>query len=506
MKINKDIINFARKHPFVANIGYASLKKYWALKANLLDYKHDNSKSSVNKELVIEFNKNRPYGPKKKICYAPFNNMHFQINGNVSACSFNYDFIIGNVNDYTIKEIWLGEKANQFREKLGNFDFEYCKSCERVLRAENYSSFPPLKYDMYADDDIQYPNQMSFEMSDLCNLECIMCNENFSSLIRKRKGLAPQKFSYPERFFDELLEFIPHLKMATFIGGEPLLIKGYFRIWEDILKLNHQCTIHIQTNASFLPPRFIEMLETGQFDIGISLDATTKDVFEKIRINSNFDEIVENIKILKSFMDRGKVNLNINFCPLITNWQEIPKMVNYCNNLDIPLKIVNVENPRQISLQHRNYKFLSNIIQHLDNQNFKTPTTITQKKNIQAYQQFCNQLKFILKDAIKREQLYIEINNDFLNLFNTFLSETTLFNNFTSEQRTLIINQLNNYIENLSDNSELKKRTRFRIYYSLFRFKHTNNGDASTNFEYGYSILQNVAHEFFELEKDESTK
>ncbi|MEZ5025034.1 MAG: SPASM domain-containing protein [Chitinophagales bacterium] len=503
MKINKHLINFARKYPFVAHYGYSVLKNYWHLKADFVNYHFDKSKATVSKDLIVDFNKNRPYGPKKKICYAPFNNMHFQIDGNVSACSFNYDFLIGNVNKNTIKEIWNSENANAFREKLGNYNFDLCKSCEKVLQAKNYNSFPPLKYDMHADDNAAYPTQMSFEMSDLCNFECVMCNENFSSLIRKRKGLPPQKFNYPERFFDELLEFIPHLKIATFIGGEPLLIKSYFRIWEAILKHNNTCSIHIQTNASYLPPRFLEMLETGQFDIGISLDATEKTSFEQIRINADFEQIQENINVLKSFMDKGKVNLNINFCPLVLNWKEIPKIVEYSNRLNIPLKIVNVENPRNLSLQHRQATFLQHIIQALESTTFSNPQNIIQEKNIQSFQQYVQHLKFLQHEATQREAFFTTIEKEIAVKFETLFDTSSLFNNFSAEQRKQLHQRSTELITQLNQDEAIQRQTMFRVYYALYKFKHTNDGAASNNFEYGSSVLLNVIREFYALIMDE---
>ena len=505
MRINKNIINTARKYPIIANLGYSSLKKYWSIKANFQAYQYpdDISKASVEKKLIIDFNKNRPYGPKQKICYAPFNNLHFQTNGDVSACSFNYDFILGNVNKNTIREIWEGAAANEFREKLGNYDFEFCKSCEHVLQAKNYSSFPPLKYDMYADDQTSYPNQMSFEMSNLCNFECVMCNENFSSLIRKRKGLEPLKFNYPERFFEELQEFLPHLKSATFIGGEPLLIKAYFRIWEDILRLNKNCIIHIQTNASYLPPRFLEMLETGQFDVGISLDATTKEIFESIRINSNFEEIQENIKILKNFMDRGKVNLNINFCPMTNNRNEIPKILHYCNELSIPLKLVNLENPRNLSLHHRNKNFLKVLITSLEKEMPDDSKNIIKSKNNDSYKQFIGQLKYLLKKAEEREAFFHEHKKEISERFKILFQESNLYNHFNKEQRNNSHEELTKYIGSFTDEEDLIIRTKFRIYYTLFRFKNSFKGESATNFEYGLSILKDMAKEFFLLEQEE---
>jgi MoaA/NifB/PqqE/SkfB family radical SAM enzyme len=504
MKIDKNIRNFVKNYPLISNIGYTYIKEWWKLKANFINYKYPNNPefASVPQNLIINFNKNRPYGPKQKICYAPFNNLHFQINGNVSACSFNYDFIIGNINKNTIKEIWFGEKANEFRNKLSNYNFEMCKSCENVLKSKNYNSFPPLKYDMYADNDMNFPTQMSFEMSDLCNFECIMCNENFSSLIRKRKGIPQQNFSYPDNFFDELNEFIPHLKIATFIGGEPLLIKPYFKIWEEIIKQNPSCAIHTQTNASFIPPRFLELLQSGQFEIGISLDATNKEIFEKIRINSNFDVVEKNILILKSLMDKNLVTLNINFCPLVINWKELPEMVKYANKLDIPLKIVNVENPRNLSLQHRDFEYINEVITNLEKHQFSNSQNIIHKKNIESYYQFIKHLKYLLKEAKNRNEVFIEIVNNLDFKFKQLFQESSLFNNFTDEQRIELYESISKYINELPTIDVIKEKIKFRIYFSLYKFKHTNNGNASTDFNYGYSILENVAFEFYLLENE----
>lgn len=507
MNPNKKLIFISRKFPLVSNFGFSILKSYWHFKSFFVNYNFpsDDNKATIDKNAVEDYNKLRPYGPKRKICYAPFNNLHFQINGNVSACSFNYDFIIGDINKNSINEIWFGDKANEFRRKLSNYNFEMCKSCEEVLKAKNYNSFPPLKYDIYSDDNTNYPNQMSFEMSNLCNYECVMCNENFSSLIRKRMNLPKQKFNYPESFFKDLQDFIPYLRNTTFIGGEPLIIKPYFRIWEDILRLNNLCTIHIQTNASYLPPRFLEMLETGQFDIGISLDAITKEVFEKIRINSKYEEVIENIATLKQYMDKHKVNLNINFCPLTLNWQEIPAILNYANELNIPLKIVNVENPKNLSLQHRNSSYLNGVIDYLGKNKVYETKNIVQKKNVQSYIQFINQLNYFTSQSQERERAYVYEKKDVFTNFRHLFNHSSLFNHFTSEQRQELYEVSIAYLNKISIHEKVKERTLFRIYYSLYKLKHTNNGEASTNIDYGKYILKKIIKEYYDLESEEES-
>lgn len=512
---HKFLSKIANTFPRLSTVGYEVLKQFWSIQAGFLNYSYpkNEKEASVSYDKVLIYNKNRPFGPKKRICYAPFNNLHFQTNGDVSSCSFNYDFILGNVNNSSIKEIWFGEKAENFRNTLANYNFHKCQSCQNVLDANNYSSFPPLKYDIHSSDTAVYPTQMSFEMSNLCNYECIMCNENFSSLIRKNKtNLPPLKFSYPDSFFDELSEFIPHLQIATFIGGEPLLIKPYFKIWEKILELNKNCQIHIQTNGSYLSPRFLEMLESGQFDIGVSIDGVTKETFEMIRINANYDEVCENVKILKTYLDRGKISMNINFCPLVQNWKELPGMVEYASSLSIPLKIVNVENPRNLSLHHRSASYLKTILDYYSSITFETihhPNSIITKRNIKAFYDLQLQIKHLISESIRREEYFDNLDSiyrdKFTDRFNELFQTSKLFLNFTEEQRSHISEKLLTAIQNYTSNVNIQKRVLYRIYYMLVFFDHTAESQSSTNLEVAMKILSDAAQEFYLLENESNS-
>lgn len=73
----------------------------------------------------------------KDICTLPFYTMNINFNGNVSACSFDWRHahIMGNADITPLKDIWLGEKYNEFRKlqlkKQRNMN-EYCNGCEAV--------------------------------------------------------------------------------------------------------------------------------------------------------------------------------------------------------------------------------------------------------------------------------------------------------------------------------------------------------------------------------------
>ena len=48
--------------------------------------------------------------------------------------------------------------------------------------------------------------------------------------------------------------------------------------------------------------RVQEVIKNKNISINLSLDALTKELFEKIRINSNFDTIIKNFMNLKSIV------------------------------------------------------------------------------------------------------------------------------------------------------------------------------------------------------------
>src|SRR6185295_19977224 len=93
-------------------------------------------------------------------------------------------------------------------------------------------SFDDLSEDRYALADgvpFAYPKLMEFEISNVCNLECTMCTGFFSSSIRhNREHLPPIKTPYDDAFVRQLEPFVPHLKAARFLGGEPFLIRTYY--------------------------------------------------------------------------------------------------------------------------------------------------------------------------------------------------------------------------------------------------------------------------------------
>ena len=122
---------------------------------------------------------------------------------------------------------------------------------------------------------------MEFEMSNQCNLECIMCNGYVSSSIRQnRDKLPPVHSPYDEKFVTQLRPFIPHLREAKFFGGEPFLIPLYFKMWDAMMEINPSINIFVITNGTVLTDKVKTLLSLGNFELAVSIDSIRKDRYE----------------------------------------------------------------------------------------------------------------------------------------------------------------------------------------------------------------------------------
>jgi len=376
-----------------------------------------------NKTVVNGYANTRNGTYKGIICHAPFVNLNFEQNGNVRACCYNTQHILGQWPQQSIKQIWQGESAAQLRGYIKQNNLGGgCAECGKMLEAGNYHGVRARYYDEFAPNTlgtrlnylkqslggaVPYPRVMEFELSNTCNLECIMCNGYFSSSIRKnREHLPPIVSPYNDKFVDELDEFIPHLTDAKFLGGEPFMIDIYLSIWERIRKLNPNIRIHITTNGTFLNNRIKDLLEGLKAGIILSIDSVNKETYPKIRVNGSYDKVMENLEYFRDYTKRKSTFLSMAACPITYNWKELPEMLAFCIEKNIALYFNAVFSPSDLSLRDQSPAYLQEVITYLEehpapgiNGSPRTPGNLS----IQAYNDFINLLRGWLEEAKAKE-------------------------------------------------------------------------------------------------------
>jgi MoaA/NifB/PqqE/SkfB family radical SAM enzyme len=306
--------------------------------------------------ILNAYNSARDFSEKafQSTCYAPHTSLYFSMNGDVRVCCHNWSHPAGNISRQTIGEIWNGEAVKAVRRSLeaGSFGAG-CGYCEWQIATGSFVNLPTRKWDYLpvTSQDPAWPLQMEFSIGNTCNLECIMCSGKFSSAIRAhREKLPPLVSAYSEAFFAELRSYLPHLKKANFLGGEPFLQSECFRIWDMLIEDNVALLCHVTTNGTQLNARVERMLERIRFSISVSLDGYRKETIEKIRVNSRYDVLMRNVISFRDYARGHKTHFGLTYCLMRPNWEEFGDFCLFADSLDCGVTVNAVRTPTELSI------------------------------------------------------------------------------------------------------------------------------------------------------------
>lgn len=349
--------------------------------------------SPVPESKMREFNKIRFHGPKKLACYNPFVNLYFNSRGQGVVCCRNQDTVLGTYPLNTINEIWFGPVAEKLREHMVNNDLSMgCGYCEHQFNTSRFYGLPSMHADFYSSTKKSYPKIIELELSNTCNLQCVMCSGIVSSSIRKcRENLPPLENPYDDNFVYQLEEYLPHAKEIKFYGGEPFLIDTYYKIWDKLLVLNSSAKLHVVTNGTVLNDKVRNYLNKLNFTITVSFDAMSKELFESIRVGADFDKVRANILEYNEIL--GGKGLSLSVTPMKSNCREVPAIIDFCNSLNATVNMSFVENPAHMALWTMPSKELKELELFYESYKFESAKGVNANYNISAFSQFLNQIR-----------------------------------------------------------------------------------------------------------------
>jgi MoaA/NifB/PqqE/SkfB family radical SAM enzyme len=238
---------------------------------------------------------------------------------------------------------------------------------------------------------------MEFMLSNTCNLECVMCSGELSSSIRKKRDkLPPIKTPYGQDFLRQLEEFIPYLKETRFSSaGEAFSIDMNYDLWEMIIEKNPSCKMVVQTNGTILNARVKDFLERGNFIIGVSLDSCRKDVYESIRLNASYVQVMSNSK-------RHNRMFTISSCVMRQNWQELPDFIKFCNGMGAYATFHKVWSPLEYALYNLPAAKLRGIYAELSAAILPADNRI-ERRNQEYYEYFISVIDSWARGAMARD-------------------------------------------------------------------------------------------------------
>ncbi len=175
----------------------------------------------------------------------------------------------------------------------------------------------------------ELPSSLFIEVTGVCNLRCVICHR---SHIREELGeMDLGTFARVARIF-------PYVESVCLMGiGEPLASK-------NILEMIAVCksyglSVGFNSNGVLLTPSLTKDLILSGLDTFVfSIDGATKEVYEKIRIGSNFDKVIENIKTfteMKKELNRNNPILGLEFVAITKNIHELLPYIDLAKKIGI---------------------------------------------------------------------------------------------------------------------------------------------------------------------------
>ena len=135
------------------------------------------------------------------------------------------------------------------------------------------------------------PRTIEIEVTTRCHLKCIMCEQAYWKE-------PPRDMSFEQ--FKSIVDQLP-LKWVGTIGiGTAFLNKDFIKILEYLK--SKDIFVEIYDTFDLIDEKTLEKLVSMRIDkITISMDAATKDTYEKIRVGANFDRVLGNIQKFVEF-------------------------------------------------------------------------------------------------------------------------------------------------------------------------------------------------------------
>lgn len=324
----------------------------------------------------------RKSADQRHLCNAPVTNLYFRTDGLAVPCWLQIGDAVTNrwSHENSIMDIWRGSFLGDLREDLRNGELKgMCWLCKNCI---NQGTRPlALSYeDVEPNPGYEYPSMLELELSNQCNLECVMCQGSLSHLIRKnREQLPPLPTVYDEKFVDQVRELIPHLQELRFNGGEPFTQQLVFDICEQVYELHPGLRITIATNGTVLNDRVKSHLHRGNFHINISIDSLRKERYEAIRVRADFDVLMENFRYYRDYCKANDRIISVMINPMRHNWDEMGAMVQWALEQDVRCWFNIVRYPLHSALWNLPSDELEHIHAALSHHEFTLDETVTDK-------------------------------------------------------------------------------------------------------------------------------
>lgn len=260
-----------------------------------------------------------------KFCEKPFKNAHLRYDGEVWTCGWMH-YVIGNLYEQDLGEIWHSEAARKARETILDGSFAYCRktSCPYCERGE----LPDLTEEEIKERAVPsaFPETISIANDRTCNIACTKCRDGLYHC-------TPEERRNIDRVMESLLPALNQAKSVSLNGaGEFLAIPSQIRLLEQLRPEREDFSINFETNGIlFDEAHWKRFAHLGAYYVSatVTLDSLRREVYR--HLTGGFDYLereLANLRFLSKLRRAGKINnLSVSMVVQECNFWEIPEYI-----------------------------------------------------------------------------------------------------------------------------------------------------------------------------------
>ena len=264
------------------------------------------------------------------LCRQAFEYVQIEVGGGINICC--PDLLecppFGSLRRDDFQSIWNSERAKIFRLSIMNHTYALCRH-QNCYYLDSYE--PDMSDKIY--EKIERPVsklKVSVNIDGSCNLRCSSCRNTIQNIRGKEKEEARW---LSEKIQKEIIPFTECLYVAGY--GEVFVSKIYQQMLHNIAYIPH---LGLQSNGLLFSENYIRQLaeKCDSLSIFISIDAASRETYEKIRRGGNFEKLMNNLFTIRSLRLAGVISyFEIAFVLQYENRKEIADFIRLGTQLQV---------------------------------------------------------------------------------------------------------------------------------------------------------------------------
>ena len=292
---------------------------------------------------------------KRTFCIKPWVELTIKTNGDIRLCCQSFENSGFNSKSASIQQWWNSEYVGNVRKQfLAGEQPEECKICwgQEALGTEslrqsanrNYGIFEPDIEERLISNNYPKsgPEEIDYQITNLCNLKCLMCHGGSSSAIVSENKILQlikreqKSYNFEQAEIDSVKEWLlTKPRSINLRGGELFMVPEIKEILQFMVtnNLDKSVNVHITTNGTKFTSEWKELLSTfSNLRIMLSLDSVGK-MNDYIRFGSDWNKLEY---ITNDISSMPNISFIIHATIMNLNILSIDKLISWCDQHNYP--------------------------------------------------------------------------------------------------------------------------------------------------------------------------